>query len=380
MNVDFSRSGDFVAAFRANASTAPVGGKISGGSFREDFARAFRVATGIDTEDRALGTLLKYCYYDGGKNSWVGVATDKAPWDSLASGSETYSQFGSGEVRAINMAIRDGIMEHMPAEVHYISLGPGTVASFISKENKVIAALSATGHEIVSATTIDINDRYARENATHIYETYNCDATAYQRDFFAEGLSGIAVARKTTPLVGIFGGTVQNMPQTSEHGRKEGTIEFFTKLRKDLPGAHVVMTVDGTPANIDPAIVTAPYQYSLENELFILNFMVNAKDRGIILDPDYNILRHWKVADPEWSRNAVNGYAIAKIDHVLRTVDGDYDIKAGMRLSVSTSKKGPIEEHIDVLSAAGFKYVKHYPLTMQKSDNELGKYILHAAP
>lgn len=369
-----------VAAFRANATPKVESNSPLNGNFREDFAMSFRIATGDVPKDTALGLLLKYSYYDGGKDSWSGmVSSDKAPWDNLTSAKD-YSEFGSGEMRAINMAIRDGMLEDVPTELHYISLGPGGINSFVPKDGRLIGSLIATGHNVKSATTIDINDRYAREAAAFFYETHNFSTDAFQRDFFAKGVSGISVDEGSTPLIVIFGGTGQNIPKTLQKTRSESTIDFFTQMRTDLPSAHLIMTVDGTPNSIDPAIVMAPYQYSLENELFLLNFMVHAKAKGIITDPNYNILRNWRAVDPEWAGNAVNGYIEAKNDHTLTTIDGDYDIKAGTKVSVSTSKKGPIEDHADLLREAGFNKVNYYPQTSQRLEVESAKYIIHACP
>ncbi|MFA5592676.1 MAG: L-histidine N(alpha)-methyltransferase [Micavibrio sp.] len=382
MNVSaIKRNNGFIAAFKASARSGNTPEAAITNGLRKDFARALEARTLQADKVPSFGLLLKYSYYDSGKNSWPGIDTmDKAPWDSLSSASDSYAQFGTGEVRAINMAIRDGMLDDIPADVHYMSLGPGSVASFVAKDCKILSGLKATNHNLISATTVDINDRYARDAATEIYETFNCDAVAYQLDFFTSALPKIPLSAKVTPVIGSFGGTLQNMPHTAEKSQREATLEFYMKLRGNLPNAHLIMTVDAPAANIPPSIITAPYQYSLENELFILNFMARAKDQGIILDTDYNILRHWKTPDPVWKDGAVNLYAEAKTDHTLHTVDDTYGIRAGQRISVSTSQKAPIETHVGLLKEAGFTHVAYYPQNSQMPETEVGKYILHAAP
>jgi uncharacterized SAM-dependent methyltransferase len=108
--------------------------------------------------------------------------------------------------------------------------------------------------------------------------------------------------------------------------------------------------------------------------------MARAKEQGIITDQGYDILRHWKITEPEWDENSVNLYIEAKRDHVLQTVDGDYAINTGDRVSVSRSKKGPIEEHRAILEASGFKNVKTYPLNYGNGQNQPANYVIHAQP
>jgi uncharacterized SAM-dependent methyltransferase len=378
-----STGDDFVAAFRARpqgVSNASVGDIAK--DFRSDFQAAFKdAADGGKLRGQGGGLLLKYSYYDTKKDSWGAViTTDKAPWDNLVTQGGNYSRVPNEEERTINMALRDGMMDEIPTKVHYISLGPGENTSFRTKDCKILSSLTATSHEISGATTVDIHDRYAKDAAAIIYDKYNCSATALKRDFIGHGLPNITIDDDATPVIAIFGGTLQNMPKGQGETASKNLEVFFTNMTKAMPNAHVIMTVDTTPDGINPAQAISTYSYSLEIELFALNFMARAKEQGIITDQNYDILKHWKITEPEWDENSVNLYIEAKRDHTLHTVDGDYEIAAGDRVSVSRSKKGPIQEHVAILENAGFKNVKTYPLNYGNGHNEPANYVIHAQP
>jgi hypothetical protein len=384
MSLPSKDEGFVVGAFRgSNGSNASNLQEREIKRFENDFHTAFTNA--VNGVNSHIGLLLKYSYFDTDKSAWGGLLDfSQAPWDALSTASDTYSHFGTEEVRAINIGIREGILESIPENVHYLSFGPGATSAFKNKDGKILTGLVGSGHQIHGATTIDINKRYALDNAQVLYDAFGFDAMAIQgdffsRDFFSDTATRLNLDEGATPLIAIFGGTVQNTPQTPEESTQKGITTFFTKMGKAFPGAHVIMTVDATIDEIDPSIATAPYQYSLENEIFVLNFMARAKQQGVIKDPKYEILRNWKIADPAvWTGHSVDGYIEAKRDHLLETTVGTFDIKAGTRVSVSTSRKERISDYINNLSAANFTDIEYHPQSRTDSEAGSSKYIIHA--
>ena len=383
-NTAATGSDDIVASFKARISpdANPNISKL-GIEFRSDFKKAFTGRSEDGLRGSGLGILLKYSYYDTKSSSWgAAVPPPTTPWDNLVTtqGGIYRSFITNDEERSISIALREGLMDDIPREVHYISLGPGESTLFEAKEGKILQRLFATSHILTGASTIDINDRYAVDAATTINEIYNCDATAWRRDLFAYNMPDIEIKSGSTPLVIIFGGLLQNMPQTNGKSADEELATFFHKMNKALPTAHVIMSVDTVVEDTDPALTVAPYEINLEMEWFVLNPLARAIEQGIITNNDYNVFKHWNLCPPEWKDGSVNLYIEAKNDHSLHTIDGDYDIKVGDKISISKSRKAPIDVHKDILKKAGYKNIKVYPQAPSRSENGQAKLVIHARP
>ena len=376
-----SRGDGFVAEFKVPTTASSKFKAEVSKDFIKDFKKAFNGVSEDGVRGESLGLLIKYSYYDTNPKTWgEQFQLFGSPWDNLVSQGHNYKSFPNEEVRTINMAIRDGVLDNLPANIHYISLGPGAAGDFKAKECLILSGLTASGHTIKGATIVDIHNRYAIDAASKIYDMFNTDAIAFGRDFFANGISDVAIKPNATPVIGVFGGTLQNIPQIRGHKPDQDLVDFYKMMHKGIPNAHMLMTVDTTPKNVEPPVAVAAYEYNLEIELFVLNFMARAKEQGLIKNEGYDILKNWKMVSPEWKDNSVNIFIQAKRDHVLQTIDGDYNIKAGDRVSVSKSRKGPIEDHIKMLETAGFKSVEAYPQNSFRNTNSPTKYIIHAAP
>jgi uncharacterized SAM-dependent methyltransferase len=379
---DFSahREG-LLAAFKASSNALPSKLALEDKDFRLDLAKAFKGRKQKNGKHENLGLLLKHLYYDTKAESWGAlITTNKAPWDALITQNGSYSNIASEEERTINIALREGLMDRIPKKIHYVSLGPGESSAFKAKDCKIISSLIATSHEIAGGTIADIHDRYSRDAAASFYKKYNSDAYALKWDIFKNNVPNLNLPKDTTPLVTIFGGTLQNTPDLAKKGSDQEVVNFYSTLQKNLPGAHVVMTVDTMPEDINPQLAISSYEYSLEIELFALNFLARAKERKIIIDQNFDILKHWRLAEPVWENNSVYLFAEAKTNHTLETIDGTYHIKAGDRISISKSQKGPIKNHIQLLEKAGYSSIKAYPQSSLKQNEGAAKCIIHAAP
>lgn len=362
---------------------------------KSPFHKAFLAAAKGEGE----GCLLQYLYHDTLAESWGSTTPPPgAPWDNL-SVSDNFTTWKQ-QASALTHALRNGLADSLAHTICYNAYAPGEHHAVEANDFILIDSLQRAGKEISGVISFDILDRYAYESARKIYEKFNLYTLGYPTDILLNGEKTILRAKKefdllrsrngettlkATPLVAVFGGLLQNVQKmTGQNGDQEITAQYEKIIDLHGKNTHLIMTVD---AQNNAGHILDNYKYSQELEAFVLNFLPRAIEEGIILNQDYNVFNHWKMADLQhankntacspliWDdeQKALLLYAECKRDHTIKTPDEDLHFKVGDLIPVTRTRKGPIEDHVDMLRKAGFKEINVYEQPHQPHK------VIHAA-
>ncbi|NCC20905.1 MAG: hypothetical protein EOM26_00410 [Alphaproteobacteria bacterium] len=334
---------------------------------------------GITIPAHPQGLMLEHLYWmaKSPREAWGNpVPPALPPWDTLVHASN-FSAWNS-EPSALFYALRLGLLDELPREVCYFAYGPGEERAVEAKDVLLIRTAVTEGLKIAGAATFDNVQRYASRAATRINEEFNVHTLAFRVNLIANGARAIKRARKdlqtkAPSLVAIFGGFFQNVPDEEAVKQYRNIIEHHGK------DVHLVMPVN---ASADPKENLDSYRWSQELEGFILNFFPRAIEDGVIRNQNYNVFAHWQLFNPVYDtkKNAVEIFARAKVDHELTTDFNSigkgtptFQISKGDLLSVTFSRKGPIDAHFELLQKAGFTSVDSY---VQPGTN---LHVIHAS-
>lgn len=282
-------------------------------------------------------------------------------WDQMIEHTNSYD-FVDGDLRALDYAVKMGLVSQLPSNVHIIEYGTGGKSGAEKPIHTIEAILKSERHEVSGYAAIDILSRYAIESAQAVHDRFNMHATAIACDFMTADKIVIPAVRESTPLSLIFGGTLANAPDYSASGGKSGpqnAIVYLTKMngQHDI-GPYLLMGYD---AETNPAMLTSKYQATDEFSAFALGSFTRAIQEGIITDSSYDPFRYWKMeARYDAAAKAVKLCAVCTENHVMPTIEGDFSFQTGKSLTNILSYKWDEMDYREMLSQADFELVSTY--------------------
>lgn len=336
------------------------------GGFHSSNRNAFKQALYQTFLGAAEGVITPYLFYDppetGRYESPWGTIEDipfgARAWDAHIKEStqetsvENRYEFADGDIKVLEHAINNGLIQKLPKYTSFYSYGPGDLIAVRGKDCRLIKGIIENGSiQLTNYNAIDINDRYAHEAAREIHKEFNVESRAIQGDFM-EGTLQLG-NKDGTSLIAVFGGPFAN----AQNKRK--AAEYLGKLtRQHGMGTQIVMTVD-TESDVEKLM--ASYAPTRSFEAFVLSSFPRAVHEGIILNPNYNVFDHWRMVrtyDP--STKAMKLSAECKKEHLLETEDGKFSFKVGHTMTNILSNKWCKDDLKYILRAAGFSDEKFY--------------------
>lgn len=268
--------------------------------------------------------------------------------------------FAEGDAEVIHYAIQNGLIDRLPRRMTYYSYGPGEMIAVHKKDFQLVDAIMSTEtHSVEGLNGVDINYRYARNFADHANEKYNRVTAAILGDFMEGTVNpGNKIG---TSVIGIFGGPFANAPNIKNvFNAKQKAAQYLAQLvSQHGEGTRVINTID---TQSDPEILKADYNPTKQFEAFILGAFPRAVNEGIIVNPKYDVFKHWKLTQEfDEAQRTVKLMATAKKSHDLNTDSGKtYAIEKGQNLTFTLSHKWGQQEWKDIYQAAGFDDVTFY--------------------
>ncbi|HNQ92341.1 MAG TPA: L-histidine N(alpha)-methyltransferase [Alphaproteobacteria bacterium] len=284
--------------------------------------------------------------------------------DAVTSSKDPTQSYGywDNDQSIITFSINKGLIDLLPRSIKFVSYGCGDIHAFNGKESQILAAtLKDVNRDITDSCIVDILERYAISNAVAVNRRFGISSQGVVGDFLYNGKLAINETRGT-PVVMIFGGSFENTPSTSGYPSPQDSAAMaWAKMNTQHGlGSIVIKTFD---SNQDPQEQERRYKPTRNFEAFILSAFARAVQQGIILNPQYDVLKNWKLSERfDTGISAVKLTAVCKRDHVLNFADGSsVQLRAQKDQRVITlAHKWDENTHISIAQRAGFEVKETY--------------------
>lgn len=288
----------------------------------------------------------------------VQILSGGSAWERHTNDGPTYSMMDD-EQSVIKSAIEHGLVALLPRSIKFVSYGGGT--AFDKKEFRIVnAAIEDLNRQTHSFCAVDILNRFAMSGALAAQHRFGIKSNGVIGDFLYNGRLAIADT-KGTPVVMIFGGSFENTPATAANPNPADTSAIaWAKMNiQHGLGSVVIKTYD---TDQDPVRQETAYQASKNFEAFTLSGFARAVQLNIISDPDYDILKNWRLrTEFDTALSAVKLMSECKTDHAMPTCAGPIEFKAGDtpdRRVITLAHKWSDAVHVRNAERAGFEIKK----------------------
>lgn len=336
--------------------------------FRRDFLAAVR--------GEGNGLLTRHLFFDPKDYKINGQITDgetilwgSNAWDAHEASNADVDFGDAALIRdMVSNPAENMLLRTLPNGKYSIyEYGPGEEIAVATKTIPLIRSLMdhKQTHPVKSYTAHDIVPHYAIDPAQQVNQELGLSTNAVVGNALRrEGVE--IIQQQGNQLVIIFGGMLMNAPEFLTTGKtsQEVLCDYFTTLNlRHGPGSYVLMTLD---IERDIPALLKRYSQTPAFECFSLSAMARAVHEGVITDKDYDVLDHWEAHSSfNDKRCRIEIDAVAKKDHILRTVEGDIEIKKGHKISTILSDKNSIKYVERVANVAGLKLVDVFPQTQR---------------
>jgi uncharacterized SAM-dependent methyltransferase len=279
-------------------------------------------------------------------------------WDQHILESPFYS-VTNAEIEAISFALNHRLLNRLPPVIQFVEYGAGGNTG-VAKPKHLIKALIAGGHSVLSYIAIDTEKRYVLESCQAIVGEFNkkhqkIHTKPIVGDFMSNSKMDVpSPLPGAVPLIGIFGRTLSNAPNSSISGGKnsqQNCADYVALIRDRHRNSiseemYLLLTYH---EETDCDSLLREYTVTPQLTAFVLSSFPKVVEKGIITDSDYCYQDYWTVTPIYDDKDqVVKLYAQCLKDHLMPTIEGDIHIKAGERFAhvLSSKWKGQIYQQI----------------------------------
>lgn len=383
-----TRSGD---GARNGTKATPASGKVvyvSRSGFREEEVHDFyrqAYSNGELSVGKACLVLPEVAFYatilgaKGAYSPWL-YGLGEIEWIKRVRGSSSgvssgyISDVARSDIEVHHMAYKNGLSDFLPKEFCYIEDGPGDPDTFQEKTGAAMEMFLSSGKTITVAGLSDLNDNFSGGSGQRLTSIFNYllgnnkamipDVMCVQHNFMGSYAPNDDFMRSVrSPVVNYcFGGTPGNIPSLRgclPDGKTGEEITSFVLQQHAQWYGNGTTVVWPLHTLEDGNQLKAQY---LGGEAFLSTFWENAKQRGLIRDPNYDYRKYWEYHMHFDERTHTLELGWRCIDaHILNTYEGVERVQKDRIVVPQIARKfGPGMDIKGIFKDAGYGEVEFF--------------------